>query len=271
MSSNPAACRALVRYQPPATRQLLGREVLLGRLRKELDELEASYERDRTDIRDFEKRYRPAVGSRQERLQALREAIADAWEQIRRARSGEPIEQESECEVSEEIPQESFNPEKELRKLFRELARKVHPDLASDPDERRRRHEFMAEATRAYRADDHRRLQWLLEHWEATPTLPPGWDPDSRLARTNQQIAWVRYRITEMHHLVAALHASPLAEIKRSADEARAQGRNYVAEMRSQVMAELEEAEADLEKVEEALADLDGETVKLIRANSGIT
>ena len=262
---------ALVRYRPPRTRQLLGREVLLGRLREELSDLEAVYERDRTEIRDFEKRYRPAVGTRQERLDALRDAIAEAWESIRRARAGEPVERrQEEEEVSREIPQASFNPKVELRKLFRELARRVHPDLAADPEERRRRHEFMAEATRAYRADDHRRLQWLLEHWEATPTLPPGWDPDSQLARTNQQIAWVRYRITEMHHLVAALHASPLAEVKRAADEARAQGRNYVAEMRAQVIAELEEAEADLERVESALAELDGDVVKLIRTNAGL-
>ena len=261
---------ALVRYQPPPTRQLQTRQLLLADLREDLREIESSYERDRAEIREFEKRYQPAVGSRQQQLDEIRRQVAKAWEQIRRARSGEPLQDEPEDGVSKEIPQQSFNPEEELRKLFRELARRVHPDLASDPDERRRRHEFMAEATRAYRADDHRRLQWLLEHWEATPTLPPGWDPDSQLARTNQQIAWVRYRITEMRHLVAALHASPMAEVKRAADEARGRGRNFVVEMRNQVIEELEQARADLEKVEEALAGFDGDVVKLIRANAGL-
>ena len=132
---------------------------MLAELREELRELEASYEQDRGEIREFEKRYQPAVGSRQEMLDEIRRQTAAAWEQIRRARSGEPLQDEPEDGVSKEIPQQSFNPQEELRKLFRELARRVHPDLTSDPDERRRRHEFMAEATRAYRADDHRHRQ----------------------------------------------------------------------------------------------------------------
>ena len=259
---------ALVRYQPPPTRQLQTRMLTLGRLRQELVAIEDAYERDRLALRDFERRYRPAVGSRQEQLEEIRSQTADAWERIRRARSGEPIEDEE--QIPHEAPQKVFNPKTELRALFRELARRVHPDLAADPEERQRRHEFMAEATRAYRAADARRLQWLLEHWQATPMLPPGWDADSQLARTNQQIAWVRYRITEMNHLTAELHASPLAELQRQADEARARGRNIIAEMRAQVIAELDEARKDLAQVEEALAGLDDATVKIIRTCAGL-
>ena len=97
---------------------------------------------------------------------------------------------------------------------------------------------------------------------------PPGYDPESRLAKTNQQIAWTRYRIQEMHQLIAATESSPLADLKREADAARAVGKNFIVEMRKQVLHELEEAEADLAKVEDALASLDGEVVKIIRSNS---
>ncbi len=261
---------ALVRYEPPPTREIQTRLLTLGRLRAEHDEIESAYERDRSALRDFEKRYKPAVGDRHQTLEDIRAQTARAWEQIRRARSGEPLDEKTGGGLSEELPRKLFNPKTELRQLFRELARLVHPDLASDIEERRRRHEFMTEGTRAYRAADHRRLQWLLEHWQATPALPPGWDPDSRLARTNQRIAWMRYRITEMNHLTAALHASPLAEIKREAEQARREGRNLIAELRGRVVRDLEQARADRVKVEETLAEWDESVVKIIRANAGL-
>lgn len=262
--------QSLVRYEPPPTRELQTRVLRLGRLRRDLSELEQRYESVRAEIEDFERRYRPAVGERQRRLESLRKKIAKAWEQVRRARSGEPLEPSSETGVSKEIPQDTFRPEVDLKKLFRELARLCHPDLATDPEERQRRHEFMAEASRAYRGADHLRLQWLLEHWEATPTLPPGVDPSSRLEKTNQQIAWARYRIQEMNQLIAATEASTMADLMREAQDARSKGRNYIVEMRRQVLDETEQAQRDLEGVEQALAELDQETVKVIRANSGL-
>lgn len=261
---------SLVRYEPPPTRELQSRALRLGRLRQDLAELEQRYEAVRAQVEEFEKRYRPAVGERQRRLEALRKKIAKAWEQVRRARSGEPLDPESEDGVSKEIPQETFQPEVDLKKLFRELARLCHPDLATDPEERRRRHEFMAEASRAYRGNDHLRLQWLLEHWEATPALPPGVDPSSRLEKTNQQIAWARYRIQEMNQLIAATEASTMADLMREADDARRHGRNYIVEMRRQVLDETQQAEQDLQEVEQALAAFDQETVKIIRANAGL-
>src|SRR5690606_2523590 len=102
-------------------------------------------------------------------------------------------------------------------------------------EDRQRRHEFMAEASRAYRNRDHRRLQWLLEHWLASPRLAPGRDIDSRIARANQKIAWARYRIQEMNHLIAELHGSSLAELRRECEQAARQGRNLVTEMRARV------------------------------------
>jgi hypothetical protein len=220
-------------------------------------------------LRDFEKRYKPAVADRHHELEELRETIRRAWGEIRKARSGDLVDA-SQAEPPAEAPQQPFRPKRELQRLFRELARRIHPDLADDYDERRRRHEFMAEATRAYRLQDAVRLQWLLEHWEASPAAAPGLDADSRLARANQRIAWLRYRITELHQSIAALHASPLADLLRQAQQARRHGRNMIAELRNQVVQELDQARQDLQRVEAALADLDGDAVRIIRANAGL-
>lgn len=259
---------ALVRYEPPPTKVLAGRMLLLAELRESLEQLEADRDKLQHQLREFEKRFRPAVGDRYDQLEELREQIRSAWAEVGRARNGslKPADKS----LSDDVPQKAFKPEDELKNLFRALARKIHPDLADDYADRRHRHEFMAEATRAYRAADHRRLQWLLEHWEAARSLPNGFEQASRLARTSQQIAWVRYRIREVNADVAECGASSTMRLMEQSSDARSKGRNLVIEMRNQVIKKIEEAERDLRKVQAVLADFDEETVRIIRANAGL-
>lgn len=259
---------ALVRYEPPPTKALAGRLALLAELRDRLAGLEGERDRLRQQLRDFEQRFRPAVGARYNQLEELRERIRRTWAEVNRARIG--ALKANTKETPDEIPQKAFRPEDEVRRLFRSLARKIHPDLAEDFEERRRRHEFMTEATRAYRASDQRRLQWLLEHWQAAPELPRGVDSASRLVRTNQHIAWARYRLREVSAEIAEFGASSTMRLMQEASAARSDGRNLVVEMRNQVIKELKEAELDLERVEAVLGDFDQETVRIIRANAGL-
>lgn len=263
-----AVSLALVRYEPPPTKALAARLIHLAELREQLSQLETERDRLHNELREFERRFRPAVGERYNDLEELREKIQRAWAEVNRARNG-ALKPDKES-ASEEIPQDAFKPEDEVRRLFRFLARKIHPDLAIDFEERRRRHELMTEATRAYRASDQRRLQWLLEHWEAAPDLSNGVDAVSRLARTNQHIAWARYRLREVNAEIAEFGTSSTMRIMEQASDARTSGRNLVAEMRNQVIKELEEARRDLKKVEAVLKDFDEDTVRIIRSNAGL-
>ena len=256
---------ALVLYQPPPTRELQGRLALLGRVQAEADALEREYEAAREQIRAFEKRWKPAVGRRYVEVEELKEKTERARRLLRLARAGRLQPSPEDDALSPETPQAVFRPENELRTLFRELARRVHPDRGEDAEDRQRRHEFMAEASRAYRNRDHRRLQWLLEHWLASPRLAPGRDIDSRIARANQKIAWARYRVQEMNHLIAELHGSSLAELRRECEQAVRQGRNLVAEMRARVLLDLERAQAELESV---LGEVDALPEEVRRAST---
>jgi hypothetical protein len=261
---------ALVLYQPPPTRELEARMTLLAELHVQAAELERTLDEQRRKIREFEKRWKPAVGKRYIELEDIKDKIASLRRLAKLARAGR-LDPGPEGPLSEEAPHQAFRPDDEARKLFRKLARKIHPDLASDFDERRLRHELMAEATRAYRARDPRRLQWLLEHWDANPGLAKGRDIDSRLARTNQQIAWERYRIQDLHHEIAGLGASSSAEIMRQAQEATREGRNLVAEMRNRVLSDLVQAKSHLKKVEGAIQEeFDAKTVLAIRRRAGL-
>jgi hypothetical protein len=263
-----AVSLALIRYNPPPTKVLARRLLLLAELRESLGQLESERDELQRQLKEFEKRFRPAVGDRYDRLEELREQIRRAWAEVSRARNGSL--KPTEDSLPDEIPQQAFKPEDELKILFRALARKIHPDLADDYDDRRHRHEFMSEATRAYRAGDHRRLQWLLEHWEAAPSRTHGVDQETRLERTSQQIAWVRYRIREVNAEIAECGASSTMRLMEQSSKARSGGRNLVVEMRNQVLKEIKEAERDLQKVHRVLGDFDEETVRIIRANAGL-
>jgi len=264
------SCRALVLYQPPPTRELETRLTLLAELHLQASDLERTLSEERQRIREFEKRWKPAVGKRYIELEEIKDTIAELRRLAKLARAGK-LDEKPKGGQSEEAPHEAFRPDKEARRLFRTLARQIHPDLTDDFEERRLRHELMAEATRAYRKKDHRRLQWLLEHWEASPSLAKGRDMDSRLERTNQQIAWERYRIQDLNYEIAGLGASSSAELMREAEEARKEGRNFVAEMRNRVLSDLVQAKSHLKKVEEAVQEeLDAKTVLKIRRRAGL-
>ncbi|MCB9383466.1 MAG: hypothetical protein H6509_02545 [Bryobacterales bacterium] len=263
-------CVALVLYQPPPTRELETRMTLLAELHLQASELARMLDEERAKIREFEKRWRPAVGKRYIELEDVKQQSAELRRLAKLARAGKLTPTPGQGE-SEEAPHQAFRPDEEARKLFRQLARKIHPDFADDFEDRRVRHELMAEATRAYRNRDHRRLLWLLEHWDANPILAKGRDIDSRIARTNQQIAWERYRIQDLHHEIAGLGASSSAEIMREAKEATKQGRNFVAEMRNRVLSDLVEARSHLRKVDEAIREeFDAKTVLEIRRRAGL-
>ena len=243
---------------------------LLAELHVQAAELERAYETEKSKIREFEKRWKPAVGKRYIELEDVKEKAASLRRLMKLARAGK-LDSGLDRPRSGEAPHESFRPDVAVRKLFRALARRIHPDLTDDFEDRRLRHELMAEATRAYRNRDHRRLQWLLEHWEANPGLAKGRDVDSRIVRANQQIAWERYRIQDLHHEIAGLGASPSAEIMREVQEATRHGRNLVAEMRNRVLSDLVQAKSELKKAEEAIQEeFDASMVLEIRRRAGL-
>lgn len=256
---------ALVRYTPPVGDALFVRRGLLLDLRRRLRGLDDEYTAEAAALKQFERRYKPAVGVRYDELERLRGKIERAWDALRRGQTPQ-----SEKEQAEELETETFRPDDELRRLFRTIVRRVHPDLAVDEEDRARRHEFMAETTLAYRANDARRLQWLFEHWESQHGPISGSDFHALLARTDREIAWTRYRIREMHAAIGELHASPLAEIKSEAEAARSVGRNLILELRRRVSDELDAAHRELDRVCQTLTDLDPELLRALDAESSL-
>ena len=116
---------------------------------------------------------------------------------------------------------------------------------------------MMAEATLAYRDNNERRLQWLIEHWKADSEPIVGFGLGASWSRTNRQLAWVRYRIREMQYSIGQLHSSPVARIMEQHNRGRMAGRNLILEMRREIQAELKEAVEEMGRLQAAIDDLD--------------
>ncbi|MFC5669200.1 hypothetical protein [Streptomyces incanus] len=68
-------------------------------------------------------------------------------------------------------PPERVRPSEEARKLYRDLARKAHPDLAQEEAERHRREEFITRVNASYARGSEAELRELAAEWAAGPKL----------------------------------------------------------------------------------------------------
>lgn len=142
-----------------------------ARLNQELNELGEQLRLRREELAkieiewsEFRTRYMQTVGSRYAELEEVERLIAESPG----AEAVEETAEEQEAESSAFEPQApvegTFQPIRQMRKLFWRVAKMFHPDLAAgDEAERQRRHALMSEANQAYAEGDAERLTSLLE------------------------------------------------------------------------------------------------------------
>ncbi|MFD5569846.1 MULTISPECIES: hypothetical protein [Streptomyces] len=97
-------------------------------------------------------------------------------------------------------PPQRVRASEEARKLYRELARKAHPDLAQEEGERKRREEFITRVNTAYARGDEAALRELSAEWAAGPG--PEERPPSHSEELYARLEWLSQR-KELLTLVA--------------------------------------------------------------------
>jgi len=190
---------------------------------------EAELTRVKSDLEAFRIRYRQEVGTLHEELEELERGIAEAeLGELSKlvAEGGEPA-----------APPAGPPPEAEarltsdaVRRLFRDVAKAIHPDLAGDEEARDRRHLLMIEANKAYALGDEERLRWILEAWENSPEAVQGSDPDATRERLVRRIAQIEERLIACDAELAALRDTPLSRLRDMVDEAAARGKDLIAD-----------------------------------------
>jgi hypothetical protein len=193
---------------------------LLGERRAELSALQEEF-------REFKERYARTVGGR---LAELAEVEAEIRRAEARLAGLEDEEAEEEGRPDFEGTAPSAAPGRGgLRKLFWSVARMFHPDHASDEEEARRRHQIMAEASRAYRDGDAESLSTLLDDEQLQSYCASGARdevPEDAAAR----LVYLKEELITIEFGLKRLRQDRLYHLMLSAAEEARQGRDALAE-----------------------------------------
>jgi hypothetical protein len=222
---------ALARSESPENDSLEALRVQLGELETALAERADAMARAQADLAAFRIRYRRDVGLLHEELDELERAIAEAelGELAKRVERGPTDADASSDDPQTETPARFTSDA--VRRLFRDVAKTIHPDLARDEQTRDRRHALMAEANRAYALGDEERLRWILAAWKKSPEAIKGSDPESTRQRLLRRVAQIEEQLADYSSEMAALQESPLWKLKAMVDDAAARGKDLVADM----------------------------------------
>jgi hypothetical protein len=258
---------ALEWHPGPGAEELVRRRAQLQVLSRQLLDRERGLAAFSGELHAFETTYRKALGARYARLDELAELLDESAERV--VEDGEPGPDD--VGPAERYPGQGLpggqnwawgerEPEKEperravvnedARRLFRQLARLIHPDLADDPQERERRTNLMVAANDAYEQGDVAALERLLEDWHASPEAVTGSGAAAELERTLRRIAQVEASITRIDEELAELDASAMGWLRRRVEKAAREGWDLLAHMVRELDRQIGEAQLELDRRE---------------------
>ncbi len=233
----------IVRRLSPEEEELKKKRDELILLQADLAERELFLTNLRAELAAFEGQYLRQVGTLYAELDEWNAKIAEqlaeeeGTEESRSAAAQARAQaEESDSAVHGEAAKaRAFIPSAELKALYREVAKRVHPDLATDEADRQKRERLMAEAKAAYQRGDVEALRRILEDYESSPESVRGAGIAADLARVIRQIGQVRSRLSQVELEIAALINSDIAKLRAKVDVARAEGRELLNEMAEDV------------------------------------
>ena len=244
--------------------QLSPEEIELDKKRRTLTRLEDRLaEREefmvglRAELNIFEARYTMEVARYYAELDELEADIAaeearlapDDWEIQQRAAEAKQRAAESAEAVGEENWQacsHKFNPSAAMKKSYYNLAKLIHPDLATDAQERERRHELMAKLNDAYAVGDAKLMDILVEEYRDNPDLIIGASLGDQLIKLIRQIYAVKRRLVVLNKERAELLESEKYQLSIKVESEMRNGRSLLSQMAERTKTHIKRARRKL-------------------------
>lgn len=184
------------------------RELYLADLRIHLGAFEGRYLRQVGDLYAELDDWNAKIAERIATEEGTQEAVATAHEARTKATESYSA---THGEASQAPDLEEPTPE--LKRLFREVAKQIHPDLATDESDRAKRGQLMADANAAFRRGDADALRAILAEYENSPEAVKGIGVAADLLRVNHQILQISKRLLEIQVLTTDLTSSEMARL----------------------------------------------------------
>lgn len=200
---------------------------IVGRLFAELDSLVAQIAR-------------AEAGIDEDNLEA--QAQAEAAEQ-----QAQQSAEEAGIAERQKAPPPEITPE--LKQVFRQAAKLMHPDRATTDAERDRRTTLMAKVNVAYSEGNQIAIEKLMIEFGHDPEAIIGEDVAARLVKTIRRIAQLRRRMTETEREIASQKAQELHELMITVIEAKELGGDPLGDLAKQILQQISERKIELELV----------------------
>ncbi|MFE4396279.1 MULTISPECIES: rhodanese-like domain-containing protein [Streptomycetaceae] len=108
---------------------------------------------------------------------------------------------------------ERVRPGKEAQRIYRELVRRAHPDLTTDPGEQQRRAAFLVRVNEAYAYGDAGALGALAAEWSTAPEAAPAVDSPDRSDWLRRRLDWLTAKIAETATEQVRLEQTPMGQL----------------------------------------------------------
>jgi len=247
--------------QSTADAELTSLRMRLNKKREYIAILELELFNTRVTIHDFMVIYKKRVGHLEEYLRNLRRKLYETLE----SQKANPDEQADEFEPSAEDEEftykdrdenngwrkigeqkkSKYSPkmEEQIKNLFRELARRFHPDLTSDPEEKKWREEVMTRVNQAYANRDLKALRALAEQPDR-PVDSPNQTKQQEIAALKAELKRLDGVIADLKARINHLEESPAWQLKMEARLKRRSGSDLLTELETKFKEQI----ADLEE-----------------------
>ncbi len=248
----------IVLQQTPEHASLLDKRQELAAVRSALAERESELAQLRAQLKTFEGRYLRQVGVLYAELDEIEARIAEREVDLydsdaarRRAEETRQRAQEThEAAYGAAREAEEFDPPPTLKALFRDVAKRIHPDFARDEAELAYFTLLMARANEAYTRGDADLLQRMLDdHHEIHASLQ-GEGAVAEMQRITRQIQHARRDIANLEAEQSTLLASEIAQLQQDAEAARREHRDLLTELATNLREQVTEAQRRYELID---------------------
>lgn len=255
---------SLTRSMTPEEQELDRKHAELEILKIQLSEIEFELLTLRARVDEFEHHYFRIVGVPLSELDEVEAQIAAVLALLapydprlaeRASKARQRAQDSAQTTADKQVMDEGiagFQPTEELKSLYRNIAKMVHPDLAIESAERIRRTRWMAEVNEAYRAGDNNRLQAIMFEWQQSPENIQGKSIGADLVRVIRQIAQVQRRIAEVKSELSGLQQTSTYILYSKVVDAEKAGEDLLGaiarEVGRQLLAKHEQLNALLEE-----------------------
>jgi hypothetical protein len=222
----------LVREPSPEEQELQKKKAELAELESCLADRELEWATFQAELHAFEHRHRQMVEIRQRELHQIKAQIEEYSAYLASAHQ--------------------FETTGELKQVYRQLAKSIHPDYAADPEERIQREKLMAQVNQAYERGDIEQLKALLQDWSNCPESVQGSDLGAELMRVLRKIAQNKQRLATIEQQMQDLEQKTIFQLQLKAKRFQQIGIDLLVEQARELDKQIRAAQQHLDAVKNA-------------------